>query len=182
MRFVVFGAGAVGGVVGGRLAEHAHDVVLIARGTHYEAIRAAGLLIESPEAVTRVDVPVVQHPAQIQWTADDVVLLAMKTQDTLPALSDLRVAAPPEVPIVCLQNGVENERLASRWFANVYGVCVMCPTAHLTPGVVQAWSAPTTGILDIGRYPAGVDAVSAAIAAAFCASTFCAAARADIMR
>ena len=42
MRFVVLGAGAVGGVIGGRLAQHGHDVVLIARGAHYEAIRDAG--------------------------------------------------------------------------------------------------------------------------------------------
>ena len=34
MRFVVVGAGAVGGVVGGRLAQHDHDVVLVARGDH----------------------------------------------------------------------------------------------------------------------------------------------------
>ena len=52
MRFVVLGAGAIGGVVGGRLAEHGHDVVLIARGAHYEAIRDNGLRIESPDEAT----------------------------------------------------------------------------------------------------------------------------------
>ena len=43
MRFVVYGAGAIGGVVGGRLAQHGHDVVLIARGDHHDAIRDDGL-------------------------------------------------------------------------------------------------------------------------------------------
>ena len=42
----------------------------------------------------------------------------------------------------------------------------MCPVAYLTPGVVHAWSSPTTGILDIGGYPAGNDDVAATIAAA----------------
>ena len=45
MRFVVYGAGAIGGVVGARMFQNGHDVVLIARGAHYEAIRDKGLRI-----------------------------------------------------------------------------------------------------------------------------------------
>ena len=41
VRFVIFGAGAIGGVVGARLAQAGLDVVLIARGAHYDAIRDA---------------------------------------------------------------------------------------------------------------------------------------------
>ena len=182
MRFAVLGAGAIGGVVGGRLAEHGHETVLIARGQQYAAIRERGLQVESPDAVAAIDVPVVDHPARIKWTADDVVLLTVKTQDTVSALCDLAAVAPADAPIVCMQNGVESERLAARWFARVYGVCVMCPTTYLIPGVVQAWSSPTTGILDIGRYPAGVDAATAAIAAALRTSTFTPRRRHDIMR
>src|SRR5437773_466512 len=150
MRFVVFGAGGVGGVLGARLAEHGHNVVLIARGAQYEAVMESGLRIESPGGAGTLHLPVVGHPAQIHWTPDDVVLLTMKTQDTSRALRDLAAVAPTGVPIVSVQNGVENERIALRWFARVYGVCVMCPTAYLTPGIVLAWSSPTTGILDIG--------------------------------
>jgi 2-dehydropantoate 2-reductase len=182
MRFVVFGAGAIGGVIGARLAEHGHDTALIARGQQYAAIRERGLRVESPAAVATINVPVVDHLARVKWTADDVVLLTVKTQDTVPALCDLAAVAPADVPIVCMQNGVASERLALRWFARVYGVCVMCPTTYLTPGVVQAWSSPTTGILDIGRYPAGVDAAADAIAAALRTSTFNSEARHDIMR
>ena len=50
MRFVVYGAGAIGGVIGARLHQHGHEVVLIARGAHLEAIRARGLRIESADA------------------------------------------------------------------------------------------------------------------------------------
>ncbi|MEY2403310.1 MAG: 2-dehydropantoate 2-reductase, partial [Acidimicrobiaceae bacterium] len=83
---------------------------------------------------------------------------------------------------VCVQNGVANERNALRLFSNVYGVCVMCPTSYLEAGVVQASSAPTTGIMDIGRYPVGVDPMAADIARAFSESTYVSDARPDIMR
>jgi len=83
---------------------------------------------------------------------------------------------------VCAQNGVENERVALRRFANVYGVCVMCPTAFLVPGVVQATSHPVTGILDLGRYPAGVDDVAEELAAALRSSTFSSEAVPDVQR
>lgn len=182
MRFVVFGAGAVGGVVGGRLAQHGHEVVLIARGAHAEAIRARGLRLESPGGAATVEVAAVDDPGRIEWRESDVVLLAVKTQDTAAALESLAASAPPQVSVACLQNGVENERMALRRFAGVYGICVMCPTGHLTPGVVQAWSSPVSGILDVGRYPSGMDDRCDAIAAAFRASTFEAVARADIMR
>jgi 2-dehydropantoate 2-reductase len=182
MRFVVYGAGGVGGVVGGRLAQHGHDVALIARGKHYDAILAGGLVVESPGSTVTLDLPVVSHPGAIIWTADDIVLLAMKTQDTPAALDALALVAPQKIPIVSLQNGVANERMALRRFPNVYGVCVMCPTGYLTPGVVQAWSAPVTGLLDIGRYPAGTDGTAELVASAFRASTFQSEPRGDVMR
>jgi 2-dehydropantoate 2-reductase len=72
--------------------------------------------------------------------------------------------------------------MALRMAADVYGVCVMCPAAHLRPGVVQAFSLPVPGILDVGRYREGSDAGAETLAAAFRAATFHAEARPDIMR
>jgi 2-dehydropantoate 2-reductase len=182
MRFVVYGAGGIGGVLGGRLFEHGHDVVLIARGAHGEAIRERGLVIESPDGTTTVPVPVAAAPAELDWSEDDVVLLAMKSQDTWAALDALADLVDPATPVLCVQNGVANERMAQRLFSNVYGVCVMCPTTFLEPGVVQAHSSPTTGILDLGRYPSGVDDTATRVAAAITASTYLSDARPDIMR
>ena len=182
MRFIVYGAGGVGGVVGARLAQQGHDVVLIARGAHYEAIRAGGLRIESPDAVVTLRLPVFNRPDQISFAKSDFVLLAMKSQDALPAVDLLAAVAPPETPIACMQNGVANERIALRRFANVYGVFVYCAAGHLAPGVVQAYYAPTTGILDIGRFPEGVDEVAQRVAADLRRATFLAEPRADIMR
>ena len=144
MRFIVYGAGGIGGTIGARLHQHGHDVVLIARPAHAAAIRADGLRIESADGTATVPVPVVEHPGELTLTGDDVLLLAMKSQGTLEAVQTLAALAPASTPVVSLQNGVANEPMALRWFPNVYGVCVMCPTNHLEPGVVQAYSHPIT--------------------------------------
>ena len=172
MRYVVFGAGAIGAVVGGRLGQAGYDVTLIARGAHLEALQTRGLRLESPTGTATVRLPAVGHPQDIEWGTKRVVLMAVKSQQTLAALVELATVAPPETPIVCLQNGIANERTALRLFPNVYGVSVACPTSHLGPGVVQAWSTPVTGLLDIGRYPSGMDQISEAAAADFRAATF----------
>ena len=170
MRIVIFGAGAVGSVIGGRLSQHAaahgHDVTLVARGSHCDAIRASGLTINDPAGTTTVQVPVAERIDHVALDAGDVVLLTMKGQDTPAALEQLAQHAPNSINVVCAQNGVENERLALRRFGNVYGMCVMLPATFMEPGVVDAHGAPHNAILDVGRYPAGTDATSEAIAAA----------------
>jgi 2-dehydropantoate 2-reductase len=181
MRFVVVGAGAVGGVVGGRLTEHGHNVVLVARGAHGAAIAADGLLIRSPDGEARVRAPVVAHPSELDLGDDDVVLLAVKGQDTPAALDDL-AHGPPDLAIVCLQNGVDNERQVLRRTPRPYAVPVMLPGTYLEPGVVEASSAPITGILDVGCYPSGVDERAEVISATFASSTFSSEPRPDIMR
>ena len=182
MRFVIYGAGGIGAVLGGRLFESGHDVVLIARGAHHDAIRDNGLRLESPASTVTLAVPVVDHPDKLDITDDDAVLLAMKSQDTDGALEDLAVADGARPAIVSLQNGVANEEKALRRFPDVYGVCVMMPTVYLEPGVVQAWSSPVSGILDIGRFRTGTDERATAIAKAFTDSTFVSEPRPDIMR
>jgi 2-dehydropantoate 2-reductase len=182
MRTIVYGAGAIGGVIGARLAQHGHDVALVARGAHAQAMRNGGITIETPDERTLVPVPVAEHPGELDIGAHDAVLLCVKSQDTVDALTALRECAPLDVAVVCVQNGVDNERAALRLFPNVYGVCVMCPASHLAPGEVQAWSTPVTGLLDIGRYPASVDDVSEHLAAMFRAATFESVPRPDIMR
>lgn len=168
----MLGAGAIGGVLGGRLFEAGHEVVLIARGSHYDAIRAGGLRLESPDAVATLPIDVVDHPSALTWRPDDVVLLTVKSQDTAGALTDLAGCAPDSVAVVCVQNGVVNEGQALRSFEQVYGVCVMCPAGHLRPGAVSAYSAPLTGILDIGRYPSGIDDLAVEVAEALRSATF----------
>jgi 2-dehydropantoate 2-reductase len=178
----VYGAGAIGGAIAGRLVAHGHDVCCIARGAHLDAIQRSGLRIVDPEKDETLAVPAVGHPADAKLTPDDVVVLAMKTQDTAGALDELVGVAPPELAIVCAQNGVENERLALRRFSDVYAMCVMLPATHIDPGVIEISSTPITGLLDLGRYPSGLDDRARLIATALEASTFESVPRADVMR
>jgi 2-dehydropantoate 2-reductase len=182
MRFVVYGAGAIGATIGAGLHEAGHPVTLIARGPHLEALQRDGLEVQTPDGSRRLAVPAVAGPAEATIEAGDVVLLAMKTQDTDAALGELQAAADPRVALVCAQNGVENERLALRRFREVYGMCVYLPAQHLEPGVVQVYSQPTAGVLDLGRLPAGADgARGTQIAAALRDAGFASEAVADVM-
>lgn len=172
MRFVVIGAGAIGGVVGGRLVESGYDVEFVARGAHGKAMGRDGLQVASPRRSVSVPVSVAPTVNAVTFKPDDVVFLAVKSQDTVAVLNSLASAGGADLRVVCLQNGINNEREALRRFRHVYGATVMCPSVHLRPGRVVAHSAPTTGIVDIGCYPAGVDDVAHAVVAALAASTF----------
>jgi 2-dehydropantoate 2-reductase len=114
--------------------------------------------------------------------ADDVVILTTKSQDTAGALTDLAAVADPDVVLVCGQNGVDNERQALRLVRRVYAMCVMLPATHLEPGVVEVGWAAATGILDLGRYPAGTDETAERMASALEASTFLSRPDPSIMR
>ncbi|HUO71387.1 MAG TPA: 2-dehydropantoate 2-reductase [Solirubrobacteraceae bacterium] len=182
MRFVIFGAGAIGGVVGARLAQAGRDVVLIARGAHYEAIRERGLTIEDPHGATVLRIRVAENPGALSWTGEEVVMLTTKTQDAGSALSALEAAAPPGTPVLCLQNGVESERLALRRFEHVYGAVVMVPAAHLEAGTVIAYGSLLTGTIDVGRYPSGVDERCEQVAQALTGAGFESAPHGEVMR
>lgn len=181
-RFVIYGAGAVGGTIGGRLHEHGNEVVLIARGDHGEICRKRGLLLRNADGEATLNVPTVAHPDELTVTEDDIVILAMKTQDTLAALESIATIAPPDTRIVCAQNGVENERLALRRFPEVQAMCVMLPATHLEPGVVEVSSTPVAGILDLGRYPLGADDTTIAVAGTLERAGFSSAPVAEVMR
>jgi 2-dehydropantoate 2-reductase len=169
MRFVILGAGAVGGTIGGRLADAGHDVVLLARGTHARAMQDNGLRLATPDQVLVVRVPVFERPADLPLRDDDVLVLTTKTQHTAGLLDDL---PRRDLPVVCAQNGVANERIALRRFPDVYAMVVMLPAAHMQPGRVDAQGTPYSGLLDVGRYFHGVDDVAVRVAEALAASGF----------
>ncbi|GGR26643.1 ketopantoate reductase family protein [Streptomyces aurantiogriseus] len=173
MRYIIIGAGAIGGTVGGRLAEAGQEVVLVARGAHHAALREGGLRLRVPEGELRFRLPVVDGPDALgTLRADDVLVLAVKTQDSEAALEAWGPApvegggtAAERLPLVCAQNGVESQRLALRRFRHVYGVCVWLPATHVEPGVVSAAGTPLTGVLHLGRHPHGTDDTARRIAA-----------------
>jgi 2-dehydropantoate 2-reductase len=182
MRFVIQGAGAVGSVVAARLHLAGRDVVAVARGDHYRQVHEHGLHFEDPEGNEVVPVPVVDDVKNLEIGEDDVVMLSVKSQHTAEALDALAATAPRATPVFCLQNGVDNERQVLRRFERVYGVSVMCPATLLSAGVAQAHSSPTTGILDVGRWPTGADPLAEAISGELTAASFSSRSLTDIAR
>lgn len=104
MRVVVFGAGALGSLVGGLLSQH-HDVTLLGRKGHAEAVRAHGLRITGATRLTA-------HPAVAlsarEATTPDLLVLTVKCYDTAQALRDARPLLGPHTALLSLQNGLGN--------------------------------------------------------------------------
>jgi 2-dehydropantoate 2-reductase len=193
MRYIIIGAGAVGGTIGARLFQNGHEVVLVARGEHHAALRDRGLRFVTPAGQATLPVPVVSGPGELPLRAGDVLILTVKAQDSVAALDawawrpvdgggDGGGVAAQALPVFCAQNGVASERIALRRFGRVYGVCVWLPATHLRPGEVQAQATPMTGLLPVGRYPAGADETARRVAADLAGSTFLAPVREDVMR
>ncbi len=171
MRYIIYGAGAIGGSIGAKLFQDGRDAVLICRGEHLDRVRRDGLRVLTPAESVTLRIPTAGHPSEIDFKEGDAVFLTMKSQHTAAALDDLRAAAG-DVPVVCAQNGVANERMAARRFSRVYGMVVVLPAAHLEPGLVLMHAAPLGGMLDTGRYPCGEDPLIEQVTADLEASGF----------
>jgi 2-dehydropantoate 2-reductase len=159
MRVIIFGAGAVGSVLGGRLHQGGADVVLIARPAHVAAIRETGLLLRDGTGEVRVGVDVSESIRTLTPRKDDAVLVTAKSQDVGP-IHDEILGWNPDASVICGTNGVEHERIALRRFQNVYGMVIQLPATFESPGEVTALCSPTNAIVDVGRYPNGTDDVT----------------------
>jgi 2-dehydropantoate 2-reductase len=182
MRFVILGAGGIGGTIGARLHMAGEAVVLIARGEHGRVLQRDGMTFITPSGEQRLAIPAALDATAVEWSTQDVVLLCVKSQQSVAALDGLRAAAGEQVPVVCVQNGVANETMALRRFANVYAMVVILPAAHLSPGVVLTYAESPGGVLDVGRFPDGVDERCQDIAAAITRAGFSCAPDPAVMR
>lgn len=110
LKFAVMGAGAVGCYFGGMLARAGHEVVLVGRPQHVEAIRQGGLRMQTLSFDERVRLQASTDPAAVQGAT--VVLFCVKSADTESAGALIRPHLEPGALVLCLQNGVDNaERL-----------------------------------------------------------------------
>lgn len=200
MRYIIIGAGAVGGTIGGCLFQGGHEVVLVARGAHLDVLRRDGLRLATPLGTERLGIPAVGGPDEVRLRRDDVLILAAKTQDAAALLAAWAwqpvanadggaggrgaagTTAAEVIPVVCAQNGVASQRLALRRFRHVYGMCVWLPATHLEPGTVLAQGMPLAGLLAVGRYPEGTDPTARRISADLANSRFLAPVSPDVMR
>lgn len=183
MRYIIYGAGGIGSVIGGHLFRHGADVVMVGNAQHVEAINAHGLALVTGDQTYTLPVPSVKSAQELApFRAEDVVLLCAKSQQTLRCLGQLRSAgAPRTLPIFCCQNSIWNEPAATRSFDNVYGVMILLPAYFTTPGLVINTMVEQYGQMDIGCYPRGLDALAEEVTQTLSDAHFIADTHADVM-
>ncbi len=113
MRIAVVGAGAMGGLFGGSLAEAGHEVCLIDRpGPHLDALRAAGLLLHTDAGDRRIALSA-GTAADFDGLRDLLVVFT-KAPQTEAALRQAAHLAGPDTRVLTVQNGLGNaERIAA---------------------------------------------------------------------
>jgi 2-dehydropantoate 2-reductase len=104
VRFVIAGAGAIGGYIGARLARAGADVVLFARGPHLRAMEERGLRVVSADGDFEVR-PAVTGDLSTIGTAD-VVFLGVKAHGLTGLAPSLRQLYTPDTVVVSTQNGI----------------------------------------------------------------------------
>jgi 2-dehydropantoate 2-reductase len=138
LKFAILGSGAVGGYYGARLARAGHDVTLIARGAHLQAIRERGLEIRSP-ALGSFTVRAAAEEDTSRVGPVDVVVVAVKAYDNPTALPLIAPMLGPDTSILTLQNGVDSvsELAALYGQTAVIGGTTYVATSIAAPGVIE---------------------------------------------
>ena len=159
MKFVIFGAGGLGGFFGGKLAlrgpfDHAQgrpersrmggkDVWFVARGKHLAAMRANGLCVNSSEGQFAIQPgKMTDNPAEIGPV--DVVLFCVKSYDTDSAAEQLAPILTERTIVISLQNGVDNEEQIQKIIpaGTVYGGVAYIYSTITAPGVITETGGP----------------------------------------
>lgn len=139
MKIAMMGSGGVGGYFGARLAQGGADVIFIARGEHFAAMKQNGLTIKSPElGDTHIQpVQVLEDPKQIGTV--DVVIIAVKIWSTLEIAKTVEPMVGPETTILSLQNGVEADDILIDFFGKerIIGGVAFIATSISKPGVID---------------------------------------------
>ena len=104
MRFLIAGAGAIGGYIGAKLAQAGQDVTLFARGPHLAAMQSRGLRIVSPEGDFET------RPRMIGTLSDagevDVLVLGVKAHGLTQLAPQLKPLIGEKTTVVSTQNGI----------------------------------------------------------------------------
>ncbi len=179
MKIAIVGAGGVGGYYGGVLARAGHEVRILARGEHLEAMRAGGLEVRTPEEAFTARPFATGEPEALGVV--DVALVAVKAYslgEIAPAAARLAAAGAAIVPLL---NGVD---AAARLEAGgvprerLLGGVTYISAAKVGPGVVERYSAFTR--VRVGAPGGGESVVAERLAAALREASVDAVASVDI--
>ncbi|MEW6230994.1 MAG: ketopantoate reductase family protein [Chloroflexota bacterium] len=142
MRILIVGAGAIGSLVGAKLALRRHAVALVARPPAVEAIHRDGLrLIEDGAQLTVRDVEAVPsvRAAFADSPAFDLAIFAMKAYGVAESATELDQATPEPPPVLMLQNGVGSEECVTAILPLVPVIAgsITTPAEMRAPGLVE---------------------------------------------
>ena len=153
MRFVIFGTGGVGGFYGGLLAKCGKEVVFIARGEQFRALKEKGLTVKSfKHGEFKIN-----ETNKIKFTDNpkdagkaDVVFVCVKSYDTKQVAPLIKPMLKEDTLVVSVQNGIENEEILSEVLGrnHVLGATAFVGTYVSEPGTVIHEAA---GLLEIGE-------------------------------
>src|SRR6478672_13205848 len=108
LKVAVMGAGAVGCYFGGMLARAGHDVTLIARPQHVEAINRDGLHMDTVSFDEHVRLEASSDPAAVKDAR--LVLFSVKSGDTERAGHEIKPYVGKDTVVLCVQNGCDNDQ------------------------------------------------------------------------
>lgn len=166
MKIAILGAGGVGGYFGGALARVGHEVSMLARGAHLEALRARGLEVRTPEGTFNAAVRAAGDPEQIG--AVDLAVVAVKNYSLAEIAPAVRLLAERGAGVLPLLNGVEAaDRLIAAGVPGerVLGGLTEISAARVGPGVIERRS--TFQRIVVGERAGGISERAERIAAVF---------------
>ena len=149
MKICVVGAGAIGGLLGARLAVAGEDVTLIARGAHLEAIRTRGLEVTMHDGAVVRAADIVATSDMRECGRQDLVILGVKAHQIPPIAGELPALFGPETMVLTTQNGIP------WWYFQRHGGPFDGTVlAALDPGGVIAGAVAAERIIGCIAYPA----------------------------
>jgi 2-dehydropantoate 2-reductase len=163
-RYVIYGAGALGMLLGAGLAEAGATVLLIGHNRLLDGqqLTAEGIVIEAPAGRRVVrGLNVASSLGEVTAHSEDVLLLGVKAWAAADAVQALRERYDESTPFVTFGAGVRNEEIAAQRFRRVYGLLVPLDPVWVAPGVVAPLAERP---LWLGGYPLGLDAIGERIA------------------
>lgn len=149
MKIAVIGAGAIGGLVGAKLALAGEDVTFIVRGKNLDAIATNGFKLIGADGSEQVARSVKATDRYDQAGPQDIVILAMKAHQVEAVANDVPKLFGPETVVVTMQNGIP-----FWYFHNHGGALAGTPVRSVDPTGLVAAKIPAERVIGCVVYPA----------------------------
>jgi len=149
MKIAIIGAGAIGGLVGAKLALAGEDVTFIVRGANLKAIGRNGIKLVSAEGEEQVARNVKATDRYDEAGPQDIVVLAMKAHQVEAVANDVPKLFGPDTVVVTMQNGIPY------WYFHQHGGALAgTPVRSVDPSGLVATKIPAQRVIGCVVYPA----------------------------